>query len=169
MKRQFVQKTDKETRTAEALNTEEEEEEDTPSSMSQHFPLQFTENGSSEESPTSKIENNTILKQELEKWNRMNEIQKKLNEQIKKCRMAKEELNTRICSYLVENQLDKQRIQTNFGNFTIHEKKEYSTITYSILTDVLKEIMEMEEVNRIIELVKSKRQIKSKKEIASLT
>lgn len=114
-----------------------------------------------------KIKSNDELKKKLENWNKINEIQKRLNNQIKKCRASKDELNTRICDYLVENELDKQRIQTNFGNFVIHERKEYGTITYSFLTETLKEMMKAEDAIRIVEFVKSKRSVKMKRELLS--
>ena len=113
-----------------------------------------------------RIKTNAELKQELENWNKMNEIQKKLNSQIKKCRVAKDQLNTRISTYLVENDLDKQRIQTNFGNFVLHERKEYGTISLSFLTETLKEMMSVEDSARIVDFVKSKRSVKIKRELS---
>jgi hypothetical protein len=90
---------------------------------------------------------------------------KLINEKTKLLKDRKSKLSKAICSYVDENNIDKN-IKITDGILKINERKDYTPLSYSYIEDCLDEIIHDEsKVSYIIEYLKEKREIKTSLEI----
>lgn len=90
---------------------------------------------------------------------------KLINEKTKILKEKKNKLSKAICSYVQENNINKN-IKISDGVLKISERKDYTPLSYSYLEDCLIEIIQDEnKVSYIIDYLKENREIKTSLEI----
>lgn len=90
---------------------------------------------------------------------------KLINEKTKILKEKKNKLSKAICSYVEENNINKN-IKISDGVLKISERKDYTPLSYSYLEDCLIEIIQDEnKVSYIIDYLKENREIKTSLEI----
>ena len=84
-----------------------------------------------------------------------------INEKTKQLREEKNSLSKSICEQLEKTGNKSRKIFIHDGDLKIHEKKEYSPLTFSFLEEHLGKIMnDPSQVNFVIDYLKEKREIK---------
>jgi len=103
------------------------------------------------------------IKNDISQWVLLDSQLKIIHEKTKKLRERKQELSERICNYVKQHNMNnKIKIKEGDNNATLHiyEKREYPALTYGFLEECLKKIIHSEEeVEYIIEFLKSNREI----------
>jgi hypothetical protein len=101
----------------------------------------------------------------IKKWVNIDNQMKIVNEKTKKLREYKHSLNTQICSYMGDNNINS-KIGISDGELGMYDKKEYSSITYEYIENKLSEIIsDKDQVLHIIKYLKDNREITIVQEI----
>jgi len=107
------------------------------------------------------------FEENIRKWIQIdNEIKEKtLN--IKQLRLEREQYNENILEYIAENHLDNATIKIGDGKLRFIDSKYPQPLTYKFICEALCEYFEDDEetVGEILQFIKSKRNIKTVKEI----
>jgi len=99
--------------------------------------------------------------QNVKRWVTLDSQLKMINEKTKQIREEKNTLSKSICSQLENTGNKNRKILIHDGDLKIHEKKEYSPLTFSFLEEHLGKIMnDPSQVNFVIDYLKEKREIK---------
>ena len=81
-------------------------------------------------------------------------------------REMKSQLNTEICNYMNTNNISRNSITISDGELRIHEKKEYSSITFGYLERCLAELIKNQtQVDYIMQYLKDNREITISNEV----
>lgn len=107
-----------------------------------------------------------IFVENVQKWLLYEQQLKLVSEKTKKIREEKTKSSEYILEYMEKHGLTQNKIKITDGELRVHEKKEYSPLTYSYLEECLaKLIPETEHVEYIMEYLKQNRETKVSKEI----
>jgi prefoldin subunit 5 len=102
----------------------------------------------------------------LQQWVSIDNQMKDLNEQLKELRDKKNELNESITVHVENTNLSNATVQISDGKLRFVKVKDTQPLTFKYLESCLKEIIKNEEqVNKILEYVKNKREVKYVSEI----
>uniref|UniRef100_A0A6C0ATV3 Uncharacterized protein n=1 Tax=viral metagenome TaxID=1070528 RepID=A0A6C0ATV3_9ZZZZ len=105
------------------------------------------------------------LIENIQKWVLLDSKLKEINEKTKKMRDMKNELSSNITHYMKDNNL-KNHIEISDGELRMHEKKEYTSLSFGFIEKCLKEIINDEkQIDFIIQYLKSKRETTHSTEI----
>jgi hypothetical protein len=100
------------------------------------------------------------LIENIKNWVILDSQMKIINEKTKKLRENKQNLSESICKYMKESNLLENRIGISDGELRIHEKKEYSPLSYGYIERSLGEIIhDKNHLNYIIQHLKNNREI----------
>ena len=117
-------------------------------------------------SSSSQSNNTSSFQQNIQRWVAIDNELKNLNEKSKRLRDEKEQLTTGITSYASSNHLWDSNIRISDGNLKFTMKKDYSGLTFSYLDKCLRELINnSEQVDKIMEYIKNKREVKMAPEI----
>jgi len=106
------------------------------------------------------------LVDKIQKWVVMDSQLKIVNEKTKQMREMKAQLNNQICQYMNKNKMENSKIGISDGELKLHEKKEYSSITFGYIERCLaKLITDKAQVEYIIQYLKDNREISTNIEI----
>ena len=104
----------------------------------------------------------------VQKWVLLEGKLKEVNDKIKQMREMKQDLGTKITTYMKENELNSS-IEISDGELKLYEKKEYTNLSFGFIEKHLKEIIKDEkQVDFIITYLKSKRETNVVTEIKRL-
>ena len=102
----------------------------------------------------------------LQQWVSIDNQMKDLNEQLKELRDKKNELNESITVHVENTNLSNATVQISDGKLRFVKVKDTQPLTFKYLETCLREIIKNEEqVNKILEYVKNKREVKYISEI----
>lgn len=102
----------------------------------------------------------------LQQWVSIDNQMKDLNEQLKELRDKKNELNESITVHVENTNLSNATVQISDGKLRFVKVKDTQPLTFKYLETCLREIIKNEEqVNKILEYVKNKREVKYVSEI----
>ena len=102
----------------------------------------------------------------IQKWVSIDTQMKTLSEQMRELREQKNELNDTITTHVENANLSNATIQISDGRIKFVKVKDTQPLTFKYLESCLKEIIKNEEqVNKILEYVKNKREVKYVSEI----
>lgn len=106
------------------------------------------------------------FEQNIQQWVVLDNQMKILNDKMKELRDKKNELSDKINTQVVEGELNNSIIKISDGQLRFTQIKETQQLTFKYLETCLSEIIKNEEqVKKIIEYVKNKREIKYVPEI----
>ena len=89
-----------------------------------------------------------------------------IHEKTKLLREEKSQLNADICQYLETNQMKYTKIGIHDGELKMHEKKEYSPLSFTFIEEHLGTIVnDSNKLHLILEYLKEHREIKISNEI----
>lgn len=95
----------------------------------------------------------------IQKWVLLDTKLKEINEKSKNIRVMKTHLGEEITNYMKANELNNH-IEISDGELRIHEKKEYSCLSFGFIENCLKNIINDEtQVEHIIQYLKNERKI----------
>ena len=104
--------------------------------------------------------------EKVKKWVYIDSQIKLINEKMHTLREEKSALNQDICTYLETHQMKHRKINIHDGNLKMHEKKEYTCLSFGFIEKCLKEIINDEkQIEFIIQYLKSKREMTLSTEI----
>jgi hypothetical protein len=110
--------------------------------------------------------NNMSFEQNIQQWIAIDNQMKIINDKHKELRDKKQSLSNQINSYVETKQLSNSTINISDGKLKFINVKDTQQLTFKYLETCLGEIIKNEEqVKKIIEYVKNKREIKSVPEI----
>ena len=99
--------------------------------------------------------------QNVKRWVTIDTQLKMINEKTKLLREEKNNISHKICDHLDKSGNKNRKILIHDGDIKVHEKKEYSPLTFSFLEEHLGKIMnDPSQVDYVIEYLKQKREIK---------
>ena len=99
--------------------------------------------------------------QNVKRWVTIDTQLKMINEKTKQLREEKHNLSRSICDQLEKTANKSLKILIHDGDLKVHEKKEYSPLTFSFLEEHLGKIMnDPSQVNFVNDYLKEKREIK---------
>lgn len=99
--------------------------------------------------------------QNVKRWVTIDTQLKMINEKTKLLREEKNNISYKICDQLDKSGNKNRKILIHDGDIKVHEKKEYSPLTFSFLEEHLGKIMnDPGQVDYVIEYLKQKRDIK---------
>jgi hypothetical protein len=102
----------------------------------------------------------------LQQWVSIDNQMKDLNEQLRELRDQKNELNESITVHVENTNLSNATVQISDGKIRFVKVKDTQPLTFKYLESCLKDIIKNEEqVNKILEYVKNKREVKYVSEI----
>ncbi len=102
----------------------------------------------------------------LQQWVSIDNQMKDLNEQLRELRDRKNDLNESITNHVENSNLSNATVQISDGKIRFVKVKDTQPLTFKYLESCLKEIIKNEEqVNKILEYVKNKREVKYVSEI----
>jgi hypothetical protein len=102
----------------------------------------------------------------LQQWVSIDNQMKDLNEQLRELRDRKNDLNESIAVHVENSNLSNATVQISDGKIRFVKVKDTQPLTFKYLESCLKEIIKNEEqVNKILEYVKNKREVKYVSEI----
>ena len=102
----------------------------------------------------------------LQQWVSIDNQMKDLNEQLRELRDKKNDLNESITNHVENSNLSNATVQISDGKIRFVKVKDTQPLTFKYLESCLKEIIKNEEqVNKILEYVKNKREVKYVSEI----
>ncbi len=123
-------------------------------------------NKSQSSSSLAESSSTSYFQQNIQRWVAVDNELKHLNEKTKRLREEKEQLTTGITSFASSNNLWDSNIRISDGNLKFTMKKDYSGLTYSFLDKCLRELItNSEQVDKIMEYIKNKREVKMAPEI----
>ena len=98
--------------------------------------------------------------EKVKKWVVMDSQLKIVNEKTKQLREMKSQLNHQICDFMNNHNLAQNKITISDGELRLHEKKEYSTITFGYIQRCLADLIKDDtQVEFIIKYLKDNREI----------
>ncbi len=99
--------------------------------------------------------------QNVKRWVTIDTQLKMINEKTKILREEKNNISYKICDQLDNSGNKNRKILIHDGDLKVHEKKEYSPLTFSFLEEHLGKIMnDPTQVQYVIDYLKQKREIK---------
>ena len=106
------------------------------------------------------IQSKQELIEKLQKWVVLDSQLKIVKEKTKQMREMKSQLNSQICDYMNARNMAQNKINISDGELRIHEKKEYSSITFGYVERCLAELIkDKAQVNYIMQYLKDNREI----------
>jgi len=106
------------------------------------------------------IQSKQELIEKIQKWVTLDSQLKIVSEKTKQMREMKSQLNSQICDYMNAHNMAQNKINISDGELRIHEKKEYSSITFGYVERCLAELIkEKTQVNYIMQYLKDNREI----------
>tara|TARA_B110000285_G_scaffold137330_2_gene153863 strand:+ start:6000 stop:6392 length:393 start_codon:yes stop_codon:yes gene_type:complete len=104
--------------------------------------------------------------EKVKKWVVMDSQLKIVNEKTKQLREMKSQLNHQICDFMNNHNLAQNKITISDGELRLHEKKEYSTITFGYIQRCLADLIKDDtQVEFIIQYLKDNREITTSSDI----
>ena len=104
--------------------------------------------------------------EKVKKWVLLDSQLKMIHEKTKLLREEKSQLNADICQYLETNQMKYTKIGIHDGELKMHEKKEYSPLSFTFIEKHLGTIVnDSNKLHFILEYLKEHREIKISNEI----
>mgnify|MGYP001462936169 FL=1 len=104
--------------------------------------------------------------EKVKKWVVMDSQLKIVNEKTKQLREMKSQLNHQICDFMNNHNLEKNKITISDGELRLHEKKEYSTITFGYIQRCLADLIKDDtQVEFIIQYLKDNREVTTSSDI----
>ena len=95
----------------------------------------------------------------VQKWVTIDSQLKIVNEKTKQMREMKTRLNAEICNYMNTNNISRNSITISDGELRIHEKKEYSSMTFGYVERCLAELINNQpQVEYIMQYLKDNRE-----------
>ena len=116
-------------------------------------------------------QNNQLVLQDdftskVKRWVLLDSQLKIINEKAKSIREEKNDLNLAICDYLQKTGNSHRKIMIHDGDLKMHEKKDYSPLTFTFLEEHLGKIInDPNQIQDVIMYLKQKREIKIMNEI----
>jgi hypothetical protein len=109
------------------------------------------------------------FEQNIKQWVSIDNKMKQLTDELKELRDRKNNLNNTIFTHVESSNLSNSSIQISDGKIKFIQTKETQQLTFKYLESCLHEIIKNEEqVNKIVEYIKNKREIKYVPEIKRL-
>jgi hypothetical protein len=106
------------------------------------------------------IQSKQELIEKIQKWVTLDSQLKIVSEKTKQMREMKSQLNSQICDYMNARNMAQNTINISDGELRIHEKKEYSSITFGYIERCLAELIkDKAQVNYIMQYLKDNREI----------
>ena len=106
------------------------------------------------------IQSKQELIEKIQKWVILDSQLKIVSEKTKQMREMKSQLNSQICDYMNAHNMAQNKINISDGELRIHEKKEYSSITFGYIERCLAELIkDKAQVNYIMQYLKDNREI----------
>lgn len=106
------------------------------------------------------IQSKQELIEKIQKWVTLDSQLKIVSEKTKQMREMKSQLNSQICDYMNVHNMAQNKINISDGELRIHEKKEYSSITFGYVERCLAELIkDKTQVNYIMQYLKDNREI----------
>ncbi len=99
-----------------------------------------------------------IFKKNIKEWVSTDNELRIITEHVKKLRDKRNDINDNIIRYVETNQLTNSTIQLSDGLLKFYNQKTYAPLTYTFLQETLKDILSIEETNKIVAYIKEKRQ-----------
>ena len=97
---------------------------------------------------------------DVQKWVALDSQLKLANDKIRQLRDMKNQLTSKICSFIDSNHLRDTKLEISDGNLKIYDHKEYSPITFAYIeTSLDKIIPNKEHVAYIVKYLKENREI----------
>lgn len=104
--------------------------------------------------------------EKVKKWVVLDSQLKLIHEKTKILREEKSQLNSEICQYLETNDMKYKKIGIHDGELKMHEKKEYSPLSFTFLEEHLGKIVhDSNQLHSILEYLKEQREVKMSSEI----
>lgn len=104
--------------------------------------------------------------EKVRKWVQLDNQLKMIHEKTKDLREEKQALNHEICHFLESNQMKYKKIGIHDGELKMHEKKEYTPLSFTYLETHLGKIVHDEkQLKAIVEYLKENREIKVTNEL----
>ena len=104
--------------------------------------------------------------EKIQKWVTLDSQLKIVSEKTKQMREMKSQLNSQICDYMNAGNMAHNTITISDGELRIHEKKEYSSITFGYVERCLAELIkDKAQVNYIMQYLKDNREISTSSDI----
>ncbi len=105
------------------------------------------------------IQSKQELIEKIQKWVTLDSQLKIVNEKTKQMREMKSQLNSQICDYMNARNMAHNTIAISDGELRIHEKKEYSSITFGYVERCLAELIkDKAQVKYIMQYLKDNRE-----------
>ena len=102
----------------------------------------------------------------IKQWVELDNKVRVLNDQIREIRNERNNISDEIVSFVDENNLDKAVIEISDGALKFGKTKQTSSLTLKFIKKCLTDCISNEEtVDKLIEYMKSKREIKMKNDI----
>lgn len=112
------------------------------------------------------IQTKPELIEKIKNWVVMDSKLKIVNEKTKQLREMKSQLNHQICDYMNNHNLAQTKITISDGELQLHEKKDYSSITFGYIERCLAELIkDKTQVEFIIQYLKDNREITTSSDI----
>ncbi len=112
------------------------------------------------------IQTKPELIEKIKNWVVMDSKLKVVNEKTKQLREMKSQLNHQICDYMNNHNLAQNKITISDGELQLHEKKEYSSITFGYIERCLAELIkDKTQVEFIIQYLKDNREVTTSSDI----
>jgi hypothetical protein len=106
------------------------------------------------------IQSKQELIEKIQKWVTLDSQLKIVSEKTKQMREMKSQLNSQICDYMNAHNMAQNKINISDGELRIHEKKEYSSITFGYVERCLAELIkDKAQVHYIMQYLKDNREI----------
>ena len=104
--------------------------------------------------------------EKVKKWVVMDSQLKIVNEKTKQLREMKSQLNHQICDFMNNHNLAQNKITISDGELRLHEKKEYSTITFGYIQRCIADLIKDDtQVEFIIQYLKDNREVTTSSDI----
>lgn len=101
------------------------------------------------------------FEQQIQQWVHIDNQLKTFNEKVKELRDKKNSIFEKINNHIEENQLNNNTIKISDGQLKFVKTKESQPLTFKYLENCLSEIIKNEEqVKKIVEYIKNKREVK---------
>jgi len=101
------------------------------------------------------------FEQQIQQWVQIDNQLKSVNEKVKELREKKNSISHKINNHIEENQLNNAAIKISDGQLKFVKLKETQPLTFKYLETCLSEIIKNEEqVKKIVEYIKNKREVK---------
>jgi len=98
--------------------------------------------------------------EDIKRWALIDSQLKIVNEKTRKMRDIKSELSEKICKYMNDNNISKNKIKLSDGELWVYEKKNQTPLTFSYIEETLCNIIKDEEqLEYVIEYLKSNREV----------